>query len=180
MITLVTGVKKEAAMMVLFRALIYASLFVGFLFVYLPARLLSWTGIARPASTGWPQITGAAICAVGALIAVWCVGTFIFLGKGTPAPFDPPRRLVVRGPYRFLRNPMYIGAALALAGAALFYESLPLLIYACILLVFSNFFVVFYEEPTLRRTFGRDYEVYCRSVRRWLPGLKPTWHRVHS
>ena len=156
-------------MFVLFRALMYASLFIGFLFVYLPARVIAWSGIARPASMAWPQIAGAVICTAGAIIALWCVGTFIFIGKGTPAPFDPPRRLVVRGPYRFVRNPMYIGAALALAGAALFYESLPVLLYCAALLVFSHGMVVFYEERKLRKTFGRDYEAYCRSVRRWLP-----------
>lgn len=159
-------------MLVMFRALIYASLFVGFLFVYLPARLLSWSGIARPAEIQLPQIAGAFICAAGAVIALWCVGTFISLGKGTPAPFDPPRRLVVRGPYRFVRNPMYIGMALALSGAALFYLSWPLLLYGCALFVFSSLVVLVYEEPTLRKAFGEDYDNYCHSVRRWLPGLK--------
>jgi protein-S-isoprenylcysteine O-methyltransferase Ste14 len=157
---------------VLFRALIYASLFIGFLFVYLPARLLSWTGIARPEVTMWPQIAGAAICAGGAAIALWCVGAFIFVGKGTPAPFDPPRRLVIRGPYRFVRNPMYIGAALALSGAALFYKSWPLLIYGCALLVVAHCIVLFYEEPTLRKSFGAEYEAYCHSVRRWAPSVR--------
>jgi protein-S-isoprenylcysteine O-methyltransferase Ste14 len=156
-------------MFVMFRALIYASLFVGFLFVYLPARLMSWTGIVRPAAIAWQQIAGAAICAAGVAIALWCVGTFIFVGKGTPAPFDPPRRLVIRGPYRWVRNPMYIGTALALGGAALFYHSLSLLLYGCALLAVAHGVVVFYEEPTLRKTFGAEYEGYCRSVRRWLP-----------
>ncbi|HEV2134474.1 MAG TPA: methyltransferase [Terracidiphilus sp.] len=159
-------------MLVMVRALIYSSLFIGFLFVYLPARLLSWTGIARPAAVVWPRIAGAAICAAGTAIALWCVGTFIFVGKGTPAPFDPPRRLVFRGPYRFVRNPMYIGAALALSGAALFYKSLPLLLYGCALLAVAQMIVVFYEEPTLRKTFGTEYETYCHNVRRWLPGMK--------
>ena len=61
--------------------------------------------------------------AIGAILALWCIATFIMIGRGTPAPFDPPRHLVVVGPYRLVRNPMYIGAALALAGAVLFYES---------------------------------------------------------
>lgn len=160
-------------MLTLFRALIYASLFIGFLFVYLPARLLSWTGIVRPAMFAWPQIAGAILCAAGAAVALWCVGTFIFIGKGTPAPFDPPRRLVIRGPYRFVRNPMYIGAACALAGAALFYDSMPLLIYGIALLLLSHLIVVFYEEPTLRRSFGAEYETYCGSVKRWRPSLRP-------
>jgi protein-S-isoprenylcysteine O-methyltransferase Ste14 len=166
------GNEEEVATLVLFRALIYASLFIGFLFVYLPACLLSWSGIARPAAIAWPQIAGAAICTAGAIIALWCVGTFIYVGKGTPAPFDPPRRLVIRGPYRRVRNPIYIGAALALSGTALFYHSLPLLLYDCALLALAHLIVVFYEEPTLRRTFGAEYDTYCHKVRRWLPGMK--------
>jgi len=95
-----------------------------------------------------------------------------FVGKGTPAPFDPPRRLVVRGPYRFVRNPMYIGAALALAGAALFYGSWPLLGYMGLFLLITHLFVRLYEEPVLRRLFGTEYEEYCRVVRRWRPSLR--------
>jgi protein-S-isoprenylcysteine O-methyltransferase Ste14 len=95
------------------------------------------------------------------------------IGRGTPAPFDPPRRLVIRGPYRFVRNPMYIGAGLALSGAALFYESLPLLIYGGAFLLACHLFVLSYEEPTLKRTFGPDYEAYCHRVRRWWPRLRP-------
>jgi protein-S-isoprenylcysteine O-methyltransferase Ste14 len=109
------------------------------------------------------------VAAAGALLALWCVVTFVAIGKGTPAPFDPPRRLVVRGPYRFVRNPMYLGGALALAGAALFYQSLLLLAYGSIFLFAACLFVLFYEEPTLRRTFGADYEAYRRHVGRWLP-----------
>jgi protein-S-isoprenylcysteine O-methyltransferase Ste14 len=100
---------------------------------------------------------------------VWCIVTFAWIGKGTPAPFDPPHRLVVRGPYRFVRNPMYIGGAVTLAGAALFYRSLFLLAYGCLFLLAACLFVLFYEEPTLRRTFGIDYDAYCRRVSRWLP-----------
>ena len=109
--------------------------------------------------------------AVRRLLALWCVFAFVRIGKGTPAPFDPPRRLVVRGPYRFVRNPMYIGGGLALGGAALFYESASLLAYAAAFLLAAHFFVVVYEEPTLRRGFGAEYEAYCQRVRRWRPGL---------
>jgi protein-S-isoprenylcysteine O-methyltransferase Ste14 len=105
----------------------------------------------------------------GAALAVWCILSFAFLGRGTPAPFDPPRRLVLRGPYRYVRNPMYLGAALALAGAALFYRSGALLAYTGAFLLVMHAFVVWYEEPTLRRTFGESYEAYRRQVRRWLP-----------
>jgi len=159
-------------MFVFARAVTYAALFIGFVLIYLPGRLLSWTGIVRPASIAVPQIAGMVIGAAGAVVALSCIFTFATIGKGTPAPFDPPRRLVIRGPYRFVRNPMYIGAGLALASAALFYESLPLLGYAGLFLLATHAFVVLYEEPTLRRTFGQEYEAYCRQVRRWWPRVR--------
>lgn len=105
----------------------------------------------------------------GGTLAIWCILTFAVLGRGTPAPFDPPRRLVVRGPYGYVRNPMYLDAWLALAGAALFYETGVLWAYAAGFLVLTHALVVLYEEPTLRQTFGDDYESYCRKVRRWWP-----------
>jgi len=156
-------------MFVLVRAITYATLFIGLVLVYLPGRLLAGSGIVRPAVIGVPQIAGMIIGAIGAVVALWCILTFAFIGKGTPAPFDPPRGLVIRGPYRFVRNPMYIGAGLALLGAALFYQSWPLLIYAGVFFVATHLFVVLYEEPTLRRTFGDEYEAYCRRVKQWLP-----------
>src|SRR5574341_764227 len=107
-----------------------------------------------------------------AMAALWCIFTFATAGRGTPAPFDPPRRLVILGPYRFVRNPMYIGAGLALIGATLFYESLPLLGYAGVFFLAAHLFVVWYEEPTLRRTFGQEYAAYCGRVRRRLPNVQ--------
>jgi protein-S-isoprenylcysteine O-methyltransferase Ste14 len=153
----------------LIRALTYATLFVGLVLVFLPARVLSWSGVTAPPALATPQIAAMAITAMGAGLALWCVATFAVVGRGTPAPFDPPRRLVIRGPYRYVRNPMYIGAALALAGAALFYESRPLVAYLGLFLVVAHLFVVWYEEPTLRRMFGDEYEAYFRQVRRWWP-----------
>jgi protein-S-isoprenylcysteine O-methyltransferase Ste14 len=156
-------------MFVTFRAITYSTLFIGFLLIYLPTRVLSWSGIVRPTAMEAPQIMGMIIGGIGAVIALWCIFTFAWIGRGTPAPFDPPRRLVIRGPYRFVRNPMYIGAALSLAGAALFYESISLLAYGAIFLLASHLFVVSYEEPKLRRTFGPEYEAYCHRVSRWWP-----------
>lgn len=159
-------------MSIFVRALTYASLFIGFLLIYVPARLLSWLGIVRPAAIEFPQVIGMIVGTLGAFIALWCIFTFSFVGKGTPAPFDPPRRLVIRGPYRFVRNPMYIGAGLALAGASLFYQSIFLLGYAGVFLFLCHLFVLWYEEPTLRRTFGSEYEMYCRKVQRWWPIIR--------
>jgi protein-S-isoprenylcysteine O-methyltransferase Ste14 len=151
------------------RAVTYAALFIGLVFIYLPARLLTWSGIVRPEANGAPQIAGMIVGGVGAVIALWCILTFAFVGKGTPAPFDPPRRLVIRGPYRFVRNPMYIGAGLALTGLAIFYQSISVAMYAGLFLLAAHTFVVAYEEPTLRRTFGQEYDEYCARVRRWWP-----------
>ena len=156
-------------MFVLVRAITYAAFFIGFVLLYLPGRFLAWSGIVRPAVIGPPQVAGMIMVTIGTAIALWCVFTFVFIGKGTPAPFDPPRKLVIRGPYRFVRNPMYIGAEMTLAGAALYYESLSIFIYSCLFLLITHLFVVLYEEPTLRRTFGDEYEAYFRRVRRWLP-----------
>ena len=157
-------------MFVLARAATYSALFIGLLLVFLPDRILSSTGIIQPVAIGVWQVAGMLVGAAGAALALTCILTFVFAGKGTPAPFDPPRRLVVQGPYRFVRNPMYFGAGLALAGAALFYQSIPLLGYAGGFLLITHLFVVLYEEPTLQRTFERDYEAYCRQVGRWWPG----------
>jgi protein-S-isoprenylcysteine O-methyltransferase Ste14 len=160
---------EEESMPVFIRAVTYATLFISFVFVFLPARLLSWSGITAIPAIGVWQVVGMVVAGAGAALALWCILTFVVLGKGTPAPFDPPRRLVVQGPYRIVRNPMYVGAALALAGAALVYKSILLLAYLGVLALITHAFVVLYEEPTLRRTFGRDYETYCAHVGRWFP-----------
>ena len=157
---------------VLIRALTYSALFIGFLLVFLPARVLTWSGIVRPASIGPLQVAGVIIGAGGAILALWSIATFVMKGRGTPAPFDPPRRLVDAGPYRLVRNPMYIGACLALAGAALFYQSWPLAGYCAAFALVTHIFVVVYEEPTLRATFGDDYVRYCAHVRRWWPSRR--------
>lgn len=156
-------------MFILLRAVTYATLFVGALLVFLPARILASAGITRPPMFGPAALAGVVLTAAGALLALACVVTFAIVGQGTPAPFDPPRRLVVAGPYRYLRNPMYLGAVLALAGAALFYRSVALLAYAVLFLTAAHLFVLGYEEPTLGRRFGTDYEAYRLRVRRWLP-----------
>ncbi len=137
--------------------------------MFLPARVLLWSGIVAPVSIGAAQVAGIVIAASGAVLALSCIVTFIVIGRGTPAPFDPPRRLVVVGPYRLVRNPMYIGAGLALAGAALFYESWALLGYCAAFAFTTHLFAVLYEEPTLRATFGAPYLRYCERVQRWWP-----------
>ena len=156
-------------MFVLLRALTYATLFIGLVLVFLPGRVLAASGIVWPAAIGAWQVAGMLMAGAGGALALWCILTFVFVGRGTPAPFDPPRRLVVRGPYGYVRNPMYIGAAAAVLGAAIFYRSSALLWYVGAFVLVTHVFVVGYEEPTLRRMFGPEYKVYCGKVGRWWP-----------
>lgn len=158
-------------MLALFRGLTYAALFIGAFLVFIPGRILARVGITPVDVVGIPQVAGLVTAALGLALAVACVLTFALVGKGTPAPFDPPRRLVVAGPYRWVRNPMYIGAATALLGAALFYRSPALAAYALGFVLMTHLFVLLYEEPHLRRTFGQSYEDYLRTVHRW----RPSW-----
>lgn len=110
---------------------------------------------------------------IGAVIVLWCYGLFIFIGKGTPWQFNPPKKLVVAGPYRFVRNPIEDGVLLIVAGEVLLFESSGVILYLISIFIVMNARMVFFEESTLRRRFGQPYEEYCRSVHRYLPKLKP-------
>jgi protein-S-isoprenylcysteine O-methyltransferase Ste14 len=98
-----------------------------------------------------------------------CFVDFIRRGRGTPAPYDPPRELVVAGLYRYVRNPQYVGVFLVSVGEALMADATILLGYAALLATGYGLFVRFYEEPTLGRLFGESYARYCDAVPRWLP-----------
>jgi len=125
------------------------------------------------ALSGWTRGVGIAVMAVGGILAFACVATFVSRGEGTPAPFDPPRRFVAAGPYKFVRNPMYIGGFTVLFGFGLYERSVAILLFTLPWLLSAHLFVILYEEPHLRSTFGAQYDVYCRSVRRWLPRRLP-------
>jgi protein-S-isoprenylcysteine O-methyltransferase Ste14 len=163
--------RTESLVFVFARAVTYASLFIGFVLVYLPAQILSRSVPLTDTSRG-TQLAGMLVAGVGAVIVVWCVMAFVFMGRGTPLPLDAPRRLVVRGPYAYVRNPMYVGAFLALAGAALRFRSLPLALYAVGFLTVLHLVVVLYEEPVLRARFGEEYDAYRKAVGRWIPSAQ--------
>jgi len=117
-------------------------------------------------------VTGVLLMAFGLAGYLWTSLDFAFRGHGTPAPIDPPKILVVRGLYRYVRNPMYISVALVLGGECLLFRSWVLARYLawCFAIVFLV--VLFYEEPVLRGKFGPVYKQYCRDVPRWLPRLR--------
>lgn len=150
--------------------LAFAVLVPGVIAGWLPVYLAG--GFASQRSFGAAQLVASLLLAAGLSTIVAAIGYFGAVGRGTPAPFDPPVRLVVRGPHRYVRNPMYLGAVVAAFGWALWFESLPVAVYAGSLWLGFHLFVLLYEEPTLRRVFGADYERYRATVRRWLPGRR--------
>lgn len=108
----------------------------------------------------------------GIAILVWCFWDFLVKGKGTPAPIDPPKQLVVSGLYRYVRNPMYMGVLLILIGHFAWFGYWGSLIYAAVVWIAFDLFVRFYEEPNLRSKFGADYEGYLKRVPRWIPRFR--------
>jgi protein-S-isoprenylcysteine O-methyltransferase Ste14 len=131
--------------------------------------LIPWWILAHSHATLDPAAWYAVVVIVlGAALYFWCLWAFAIVGRGTPGPWDPPRRFVAAGPYRWVRNPMYISALLVVVGEAWLFRSLPLLTYAGAAAIFFHLFVIGYEEPTLGRRFGKTYAAYRRTVPRWL------------
>ena len=151
------------------RTLVFTILVAGLWTVALPYWLLS-PGL-RPHLAG-VGIAGALLVASGSALYVTCAfWGFALRGQGTPAPIDPPKKLVVEGPYRFVRNPMYWSVVSVMLGEAILLRALSLALWAAVFFSGASLFVILYEEPVLRRKFGAAYEDYCRRVPRWLPRL---------
>jgi protein-S-isoprenylcysteine O-methyltransferase Ste14 len=154
------------------KTLIFTILVPGTVAVLIPYRLASSTATRGTVPLGSFRYFGLALIAAGILIYLWCACDFAFAGKGTPAPIDPPKELVIRGLYKHVRNPMYVGVLSLVLGQALIFEALALFVYAGFLFLAFNLFVLFYEEPALTRKFGEAYRSYCKAVPRWIP--RPT------
>jgi protein-S-isoprenylcysteine O-methyltransferase Ste14 len=153
----------------LIKTFIFTVLVPGTVTVYVPSLLLERT--LRP--TSWVALAaGLCLSVLGFGVYLRCAWEFVSAGHGTPAPIDAPKRLVVSGLNRFVRNPMYIGVVSIVLGESMMFGSRVLLIYAAGLGLMFNLFVMFYEEPTLRKKFGSDYDDYCRQVPRWIPRLR--------
>ena len=126
-------------------------------------------GFVLPASAG---AVGAILMFAGAALALTCVGFFAVRGRGTPAPFDPPREFVAVGPYKYARNPMYIGAIILVIGFGLYIQSISIVLFSLVFLVIAHLFVFFVEEPGLENRFGQSYLDYKKAVNRWIPKWK--------
>jgi protein-S-isoprenylcysteine O-methyltransferase Ste14 len=158
-----------------------ASLLVGAAFLALWFWLLPrWLGfrVEISGAARWRWIA-AVPSALGFAVALRCIWDFGRTGHGTPAPIAPPKKLVVVGPYRYVRNPMYIGFFTGWTGLWVIFgrASLAAIVVACAVLLGTALFVMLYEEPTLRKMFGADYEEYCRNVSRWIPRAR-AWKRI--
>ncbi len=111
--------------------------------------------------------------AIGLAFAMWTVKLFTHVGLGTPAPWDPPTRLVVHGPYRHVRNPMITSVLFILGAESLWFGSWPLAGWLFVFFVINAIYFPLKEEPDLERRFGEDYRVYKANVPRWIPRLRP-------
>jgi protein-S-isoprenylcysteine O-methyltransferase Ste14 len=144
--------------------------------IVIPVWLARRNGTVLALATGAPivvQIAGAGLLASGVFLFAWSLRRFAGEGDGTLAPWDPPRKLVVHGPYRYVRNPMISGVVFVLFGEAAVLRSTPHLSWALTFLVINAIYIPLFEEPGLRQRFGESYVEYCRHVRRLVPRLRP-------
>ncbi|HLE84818.1 MAG TPA: isoprenylcysteine carboxylmethyltransferase family protein [Thermoanaerobaculia bacterium] len=153
-------------MILALKNLLFVVLVPGTVAVYVPLLLVRGE---QPTANLAARLLACLLIGVGAAALLWCVWNFARLGRGTPAPIDAPKRLVVAGPHRWVRNPMYLAVLGVIAGWALLFESRGVLVYLASMAVLFHLVVVFYEEPALRSQFGPEYERYCESVGRWRP-----------
>jgi protein-S-isoprenylcysteine O-methyltransferase Ste14 len=153
------------------RTLIVGAIFVSLWTWFFPRWFAAGKGIPFELERGWPLV----LMIAGGIVVVRCMLDFAWTGLGTPAPFDPPRRFVAVGFYRWVRNPMYLGMALVLIGEALLARGIRTEMFVMIVVLWGavSLLVILYEEPNLKRLFGDEYEEYLRAVPRWIPRLTP-------
>jgi len=142
---------------------------------FIIARLTRSTRFAASVASPKQDVFWLAIFIVGIafVLIVRTVSLFFKVGEVTPAPWDPPKRFVVLGPYRHMRNPMITGVLLVLLAESLFFQSWPLACWMCVFLIGNAIYFPLVEEKSLKKRFGEDYAAYCMNVPRWLPRLRP-------
>lgn len=164
-------------LLIAIRALIYMSAFVLF-FGWVALAVRIYDRNFPPLLPQKSDFAGIIIGVLGVILVLACAGAFVVRGRGTPAVFDPPREFVALGPYKYVRNPMYIGGLTLLVGFGLYERSISILILSVFLFFALHLFVVFYEEPTLKEKFGATYKGYCNRVSRWLPCIRRARRKV--
>lgn len=155
--------------MTAYKSLLYLIIEAGVFALYVPLALLR-AGVRI--EMGFISFLAIPLWLIGASIVLRCFWDFTFKGQGTPAPIDPPKELVVTGFYRYVRNPIYVGVVFIFVGHFLWFGYWALLIYTLFSFIGVHAFIIYYEEPTLKRKFGAAYDDYCQRVPRWIPRLK--------
>jgi protein-S-isoprenylcysteine O-methyltransferase Ste14 len=142
----------------------------------MPIPVLGWIPftLARTGSAGYLALgpvrwLGLVLLLPGAALMLWCFVDFARRGRGTPAPVAPPTTLVIQGAYRWVRNPMYVGGVMILAGETVLWQAPGLAAYLCLFWGCAHLFVTLYEEPSLTRRFGEPYRAFLHAVPRWIP-----------
>lgn len=158
--------------MLFLRSIFFTLLLPGTITVLIPYWIVSTSDVAALSSNHPFRYFGIPLIMVGAAGLLWCIWQFFSEGRGTLAPIDPPKDLVIRGLYKYVRNPMYVSVVTILVGEAILFLSTEIVIETGIFMVLAYLFVVFYEEPALRHQFGESYERYLRTVGRWIPRSK--------
>jgi protein-S-isoprenylcysteine O-methyltransferase Ste14 len=150
---------------------LWGAAFAWLVFFYLPSQFIEMN-----ANLGWPvwrtgptRVLGVVMVVVGVGAMLYCTGLFAKVGRGTPIPAAPPENLVVRGPYRYSRNPIYVADVAVWFGIFLFEGHAALLLYAVIATILVELVILLWEEPVLKRRFGGQYDAYRQEVSRWLP-----------
>ena len=143
---------------------------------YVPWRISRWHVGAPLLGTSSLRLVGVLLIAAGLPVLLDSFVRFALQGLGTPAPIFPTRHLVVGGLFRYVRNPMYVSVVSLILGQGLFFGNVLVLEYGIAVWVAFHLFVLIYEEPVLRRTYGSEYEQFCANVPRWIPRLHP-WQR---
>jgi len=152
-------------MLLLLKNLLFTLVVPGTVAVYVPLLIVRRN---HPAS-GSALIIALLLLAAGGTIYTWCIWDFAAFGRGTPAPIDAPKKLVVRGLYRYTRNPMYLGVLTVILGWAVLFRAPGLLFYALAFGTCFHLVIVLYEERHLQREFGPEFDRYRTEVPRWLP-----------
>jgi protein-S-isoprenylcysteine O-methyltransferase Ste14 len=164
--------ESPSALGLLTNLVIFTALVPGTVTVWLPLFYLYPDVRHRALEGPGTAVAGLVVMAIGAAGYLWCALDFAFFGKGTPAPIHMPKVLVMRGLYRFSRNPMYVSVLLILAGEGVLFWSTRLLEYTAMVFMAFHIFVLLQEEPALRKKMGTAYEQYSQDVPRWIPRLK--------
>jgi len=166
-----TGRSWASAVGLGLRSLLWAVLLPGFLGIYVPWRYFGLRRVQLDFGDAI-HLLGLFCTGLGVVLLAACIFEFARSGRGTLAPVDPPKELVVRGLYRYVRNPMYLSVTAIVLGEVMLTRSRALLLYWAVWFLAANLFVLLYEEPTLRERFGPSYEAYTQRVGRWLPRFR--------